>query len=94
MDTQPALESLLDRVEPERRRMLRTILLGAAAGGAVYSAPVVLSFSMDSLGGVAQAQVSNQVATPVPTNSPLGLAATVAALGTAGALLLRRRDKR
>jgi len=88
MNNNPKLERVLERFEPGRRDAVRKVLLGAA----IYTAPVVASFSMDSLGGVAQAQAQNQTrAQSVPTTSHWGLAGLVALLGAAGALLLRRR---
>ncbi len=85
MSDQQNIDRVLERIEPGRRDAVRKILAGAA----IYAVPVVASFSMDSLGGVAQAQGLNQVR-DVPTTTPLGLAGLVAAMGAAGALLLRR----
>ena len=89
MSTNPSLERFLERVEPGRRDALRKILVGAA----VYSAPVVASFTLDSLDGQAQAQVSNQ-GVSVPASSGWGLAALTGMIAAAGALLLRRRRGR
>ena len=47
MSTNPGFERLLERVDPARRDIVRKLLLGAA----VYSAPLVVSYSMDSLEG-------------------------------------------
>jgi hypothetical protein len=88
MSTNPSLERFLENVEPGRRDALRKILVGAA----VYTAPVVASFTMDSLDGQAQAQVSNQVS--VPASSGWSLAALTGIVAGAGALLLRRRRSR
>ncbi|CAG0958036.1 hypothetical protein BURK1_00560 [Burkholderiales bacterium] len=92
MGSSPEVERLLQRYAPERRETLRKILLGTA----IYTAPVIASYSMNSLGGVAQAQAQNQTlgATPVPVDSGLGLAAAAGAVGVAGAFLLRRRRAR
>jgi hypothetical protein len=86
MSNEQKMDQVLKRVEPGRRDAVRKILLGAA----IYAAPVVASFSMDSLGGVAHAQSQNQTALPVPATSNWGMAGVVAALGAAGAFLLRR----
>ena len=70
---------------------------------AVCVAPVIASYSMQSLGGDVQAQVAcfNQTtapgggcAAPVPVDSGLGLAAAAGAIGAAGAFMLRRRRNR
>ena len=89
MSDEQKMDQVLERIEPGRRDAVRKILLGAA----IYAAPVVASFSMDSLGGVAQAQSQNQ-ALPVPATSNWGTAGIVAALGAAGAFLLRRGRSR
>jgi hypothetical protein len=89
MSTNPSLERFLERVEPGRRDALRKILVGAA----VYTAPVVASFTMDSLDGQAQAQVTNQ-SVSVPASSGWSLAALTGMIAGAGALLLRRRLRR
>ncbi|MGH8799866.1 MAG: hypothetical protein ACREX7_06465 [Casimicrobiaceae bacterium] len=88
MSTNPNLERFLERVEPGRREALRKILAGAA----VYTAPVVASFSMDSLGGQARAQSTNQPA--IPASSGWSLAALTGMIAAAGAILLRRRRDR
>jgi len=88
MSTNPSLERFLENVEPGRRDALRKILVGAA----VYTAPVVVSFTMDSLDGQAQAQVSNQAS--IPASSGWSLAAMTGMIAAAGALLLRRRRSR
>lgn len=91
MSTNPKLERVLQRFEPGRRDAVRKILIGTA----VYTAPVVASFSMDSLGGVAQAQSQNQtVRVTVPATSTWSLAGLAALLGAAGAFVLRRRRDR
>jgi hypothetical protein len=88
MSDEQKLDQVLERIEPGRRDAVRKILIGAA----IYAAPVVASFSMDSLGGVAQAQSQNQTisAVPVPATSNWGMAGVVAALGAVGAFVLRR----
>jgi hypothetical protein len=88
MSDEQKLDQVLQQIEPSRRDAVRKILLGAA----IYAAPVVASFSMDGLGGVAQAQSQNQTITalPIPATSNWGMAGVVAALGAAGAYLLRR----
>ena len=88
MSKNPSLERFLERVEPGRRDALRKILAGAA----VYTAPVVASFTMDSLDGQAQAQVRNQ--TSIPASSGWSLAALTGMIAAAGAVLLRRRRSR
>ncbi|HEX3632920.1 MAG TPA: hypothetical protein VHZ01_10470 [Casimicrobiaceae bacterium] len=88
MSTNPSLERFLERVEPGRRDALRKILVGAA----VYSAPVVASFTLDSLDGQARAQVSNQAS--IPASSGWSLAALTGMIAAAGAVLLRRRRGR
>lgn len=88
MSKNPSLERFLERVEPGRRDALRKILAGAA----VYTAPVVASFTMNSLDGQAQAQVPNQ--TSIPASSGWSLAALTGMIAAAGALLLRRRRGR
>jgi len=88
MSTNPSLERFLERVEPGRRDALRKILVGAA----VYTAPIVASFTLESLDGQAQAQVSNQ-AVSVPASSGWSLAALTGMVAAAGALLLRRRRR-
>ena len=88
MKTNPSLERFLERVEPGRREALRKILVGAA----VYTAPVVASFSMDSLGGVARAQSSNQtLVASVPTTSEWALAGLAGTVAAVGAWLIGRR---
>jgi hypothetical protein len=89
MNTNPSLERFLERVEPGRRDALRKILVGAA----VYTAPVVASFSLESFDGQAQAQVSNQAVSAVPASSGWSLAALTGIVAAAGALLLRRRRR-
>lgn len=91
MGSNPKIERLIARYAPERREALRKILLGTA----VYAAPVIASYTMQNLGGVAQAQSSNQtISYQVPVDGGLGLAAAAGAVGAAGALLLRRRRNR
>ena len=88
MSTNPTVEKLLERYAPERREALRKILLGTT----IYVAPLVASYSMQNLGGVANAQAINQtLGTPVPVDSGLGLAAAAGAVAAAGAFVLRRR---
>jgi hypothetical protein len=88
MSTNPGFERFLERIDPTRRDVLRKILAGAA----VYSAPLVASFSMHSLDGTAQAQSLNQQA--IPATSGWTLAALAAALGAAATWALRRRRDR
>jgi hypothetical protein len=88
MSTNPKIEKLLERYSPERREMLRKILLGTA----IYAAPVIASYSMQNLGGVANAQSGNQTA--IPVDSGLGLAAATGAIAAAGAFVLRRRRRK
>jgi hypothetical protein len=87
MGSNPKIEQLLVRYSPERREALRKILLGTA----IYSAPMIASYSMSNLGGVAQAQSSNQQFTAVPVDSGLGLVAAAGAVAATGAYMLRRR---
>ena len=101
MNNRPEKTPRLDRFEPARRESLRKIF-----NGAVYTAPVVASFSLGGLGADAQAQVSNQTpppgqgaglggATPqVPATSGYGLVAMMGAVAAAGALLIRRFKRR
>jgi IPTL-CTERM motif len=91
MNKNPKLERVLERFEPGRRDAVRKILIGTA----VYTAPVVASFSMDSLGGVAQAQSNNSTITAtIPTTSEWSLVGLAAMLAAAGAYVLRRRRDR
>jgi hypothetical protein len=77
--------------DTSRREALRKILAGAV----VYTAPLVASYSMSSLEGVAQAQSRNQTAVQaIPTTSGWTLAAMAGAIGAAATLLLRRRRDR
>ena len=89
MSTNPKIEKLLERYSPERREMLRKILHGTA----IYAAPVIASYSMQNLGGVANAQSGN-VGTAIPVDSGLGLAAATGAIAAAGAFVLRRRRRK
>jgi MYXO-CTERM domain-containing protein len=91
MSTNPRFERFLERIDPSRREALRKIL----AGTVLYSAPLIASFSMQSLEGVAQAQSRNQTQVQaVPTSSGWTLTAMAAAIGAAATLLLRRRRDR
>ncbi|HKN11212.1 MAG TPA: hypothetical protein VJ376_17285 [Pseudomonadota bacterium] len=91
MSTNPRFERFLERVDPSRRDALRKILSGAV----LYSAPLVASFSMNSLEGVAQAQGKNQIgAQPVPATSGWTLTAMAGAISAAAALLIHRRRDR
>ena len=88
MSTTPSVERLLERIDPSRRDAVRKLLLGAA----VYAAPMIASFSMESLDGVANAQARNQTAAqPVPATSGWSVIARAGALSAAAAVLLRRR---
>ncbi len=92
MSTNPRFERFLERVDPRRRDALRKILAGAV----VYTAPLVASYSMSSLEGVAQAQSRNQTAgaQAIPATSGWTLAAMAGAIGAAATLLLRRHRDR
>ena len=91
MSTNPQFERFLERVDPSRREALRKIL----AGTVLYSAPLIASYSMSSLEGVAQAQSRNQTgAQSIPATSGWTLAAMAGAIGAAATLLLRRRRDR
>jgi MYXO-CTERM domain-containing protein len=87
MSTNPKIERLLERYSPERREALRKILLGTT----IYVAPLVASYSMQNLGGVANAQSGNVGNVAIPVDSGLGLAAATGAIAVAGAFVLRRR---
>jgi len=105
MPTNPKVERVLARVEPGRRDAMRRMLVTAA-----YAAPVVASFSMDSLAaavgpfcgnqtmigaGVANAELLQlQRCEAVPATSPWTLVAMAGALSAAGAWLLRHRRAR
>jgi hypothetical protein len=92
MANDPKLERVLARFEPGRREAVRKVLIGVA----VYTAPVVASFSMDSLAAVPKAKATNLTrgVAEVPATSPWSLAGIAALLGATGALLLRRRRDR
>lgn len=91
MSTNPTIEKLLERYSPERRDMLRKILLGTT----IYAAPMIASYSMQNLGGIANAQSQNQtIGTAIPVDSGLGLAAATGAIAAAGAFVLRRRRRK
>jgi MYXO-CTERM domain-containing protein len=88
MSTNPKIEPLLERIDPSRRDTVRKLVAGAA----IYATPMIASFSMDSLEGVANAQVRNQVTVnPVPATSGWSVVALAGALSAAAAVLLRRR---
>ena len=89
MSTNPRFERLLERIDPTRREALRKIL----AGTVVYSAPLIVSFSMDSLDGVAQAQSVNQTR-PIPASSGWTLTALAGAIGASAMFMFRRRRDR
>jgi hypothetical protein len=89
MSTNPRFERFLERIDPSRREALRKIL----AGTVVYSAPLIASFSMDSLDGVARAQGVNQTQS-IPASSGWTLAALAGAIGAAAAFMFRRRRDR
>ena len=89
MSDEKKVERVLERIEPGRRDAVRKILIGAT----VYTAPVIASFSMDSLGGAAMAQVPNQ-AHNIPATSGWALAGLATAMAAVGAFLARRgRDR-
>jgi len=90
MSKNPKLDRVLSRVDADRRGAIGKILTGAA----IYATPVVASFSLNTLGGVAQAQVSNQPVTPVPAVSPASLAGVASLIGIAGAFLARGRKSK
>jgi hypothetical protein len=91
MSTNPGFEHLLEKVDPARRDMVRKLI----AATAVYTAPVILSYSMESIEGTARAQSQNQtVASPIPTTSGWTLTALAGVLAAAGAILLRRRGEK
>ena len=90
MSTNPRFERFLERVDPSRREALRKILSGAV----LYSAPLVATYSMNSLEGVAQAQSGNQGAQPVPATSGWTLTAMAGAISAAAAILIHRRRDR
>src|SRR5438552_9794602 len=90
MQTNPKIDRVLSRVEPGRREAIRRILVTAA-----YTAPVVASFSLDSL-AQQPPQCANQTGpciVPVPATSSWSLAALAGLLGAVGAMLLRRRGR-
>jgi len=89
MSTHPDFERLLERVDPGRRDAVRKLVLGAA----LYTTPLIASYSMDSLEGVASAQAPNQTVGPVaiPATSGWSLVALAGALSAAAAFVLRRR---
>jgi MYXO-CTERM domain-containing protein len=90
MSTNPDFERLLDRIDASRRDAVRKIL----AGVVIYTAPMVASYSMDSLDGIAQAAAPNQTIgppVPVPATSGWSVAALAGALAAVGAFVLRRR---
>jgi hypothetical protein len=88
MPSHPEFERMLERIDPSRRDAVRKILLGTA----IYAAPMIASYSMDSLDGVAHAQSSNQtIPRAVPATSGWTLVALTGALAAAGTFLLRRR---
>jgi len=91
MSTNTRFEHALERVDSERRDVVRKLV----AATAVYTAPVILSYSMDSLEGTARAQSQNQTvgAVSVPATSGWTLTALAGAIAAAGAILLRRRVK-
>ena len=87
MQTNPKIERIVARVEPGRREAIRRMLVTAA-----YAAPVVASFSLESL-AQQPPQCANQTGPcvqAVPATSSWSLAALVGTLGAVGALLLRR----
>jgi hypothetical protein len=90
MSDNEKIEKVLERFEPGRREAMRKILVGAA----LYAAPVVASFSLDTLGGVAQAAGPNQTQLQnVPATSGKGLFGLMAVLGVIGAFMARFRRR-
>jgi MYXO-CTERM domain-containing protein len=88
MSTNPKVEPLLERIDPSRRDTVRKLIAGAA----IYTAPMIASFSMDSLDGVANAQAPNQTSVhSVPATSGWSVVALAGALSAAAAVLFRRR---
>jgi hypothetical protein len=89
MSTHPDLERLLERVDASRRDAVRKLLAGAA----LYTAPLIASYSMDSLEGVASAQAPNQTlgGVAIPATSGWSLVALAGALSATAAFVLRRR---
>jgi hypothetical protein len=90
MQKNPRIERIVARVEPGRREAIRKMLVRAA-----YTAPVVASFSLESLAQrpPACANQTGGCVTPVPATSSWSLAALAAALCAVGAFLLRRRQR-
>ena len=90
MQKNPKIERIVARVEPGRREALRKMLVTAA-----YTAPVVASFSLDSLAQQPPqcANQTGQCVTAIPATSPWSLAALTGVLGAVGAMLLRRRPR-
>ena len=91
MQTNPKIERIVARMEPGRRDAIRKMLVTAA-----YTAPVVASFSLDSLAQQKPPFCANQTGpcvTSVPATSSWSLAALAGALGAVGAFLLRRRQR-
>lgn len=90
MSTNPDFERVLDRIDASRRDSVRKILAGAV----IYSAPMIASYSMDSLDGIAHAKGPNQTIgppVPIPATSGWSVAALAGALAAAGAFVIRRR---
>ncbi|HET7033800.1 MAG TPA: IPTL-CTERM sorting domain-containing protein [Casimicrobiaceae bacterium] len=90
MQNNPKIERIVSRMEPARREAIRKMLVTAA-----YTAPVVASFSLDSL-AQQPPQCANQTGpcvTAVPATSSWSLAVLAGALGAVGAFLLRRRQR-
>ena len=90
MQTNPKIERIVSRMEPGRREAIRKMLVTAA-----YTAPVVATFSLESL-AQQPPQCANQTGpcvTAVPATSSWSLAALAGALGAVGAFLLRRRQR-
>jgi len=91
MQTNPKIERIVSRLEPGRREAIRKMLVTAA-----YTAPVVASFSLDSLAQQQPPACANQTGpcvSAIPATSSWSLAALAGALGAVGALLLRRRER-
>ena len=91
MSTNPRFERFLERIDPAAgKRCARSL-----PERVLYSAPLVASFSMNSLEGVAQAQSRNQTARNRFPRARAGpWRRWPPRIGAAATLLLRRRRDR